>query len=840
MSNGDDAPACPCGAPAFPAVVFNPPGRSTIAYRFGDYASVREALLRALPGETELTNWRPAPNGDLALQLVEWWAYLADTLSFYNERIAEQAWLRTADGPASVNRLIQLLGYRPRPAIGAKGVLAALLSGTKRVTLPQGLQIQSKPGPGKQPQVFELDAATTIGAPDRVSTRPQPASLPLLPATGGFLWLQGKVSGIVQGDRLLLIASAAQGPGAITDFAWLQVTSVAPATDPFGNSVTQVSYRRATPVIAGATIPSSAQAGDYQLLRPTQATPPWGYRPLGWKTPVFSATDVDLASIARDIVAGSLVLLEVSGSSQNPPVATMVVSVKAYSEVVWYANGNGPNPPDPGSPPHTPAVPITHTHLDFDQLLQGDWDGNSSLVTVRHDWKQVGQLAPVLAPQASTLTAAGPLAVTAGTLPASGTPESVLLEDANSNGAEATATVTGASTLTLSDLTSLPAQGLAAPIGVLFNLLQVSRGKSVANEVLGSGNAAVAGQDFTLQNAPVTYLQDPASLSGDNYSSTVQVSVNGLQWTEVRSFYGQAADAQVFVTQEDEQGTTHVVFGDGVNGARLPTGVNNVVAAYRYGAGADVPDAGTLTILLQPQPGLRSIRNPVPPGGGTDADPPDRVRSLAPRSVLTFDRAISLDDYAAIAASAPGVQRVSTAYTFDPIAQRPMVTIWVGDDEGAVAAAKAAIAADSDPNRPVVVNLATSVVAFLSFTYLRDPRYQDSTVQAALHSALLDPDHGLFGANVVQIGQAFYESQINAACLAVPGVQAVHQIRFPTVAGFAPPATTAAVRLFRAGGTAIRPSLVPCAGHRYDPGPGRFFVIPDDGQHLTLIPGVAT
>jgi predicted phage baseplate assembly protein len=535
------------------------------------------------------------------------------------------------------------------------------------------------------------------------------------------------------------------------------------------------------------------------------------------------------------------VLLEVSGAPNDKLVATMVVSVKAYSEVVWYANGVGPEPPDPGSPPHIiPAVPITHTQLDFDQTLQGNWDANSSLVTVRHDWKQVGQLAPVLAPQASTLTAAGPLAVTAGTLPASGTAETVLLEDANANGAEATAAVTGASTLTLSNLTSLPAQGLTAPIGVLFNLLQVSRGKTVANEVLGSGNAAVAGQDFTLQNAPVTYLQDQASLSGDNYSSTAQVWVNGVQWGEVRSFYGQAADAQVFLTREDEQGSTHVVFGDGVNGARLPTGVNNVVASYRYGAGADAPDAGTLTVLLQPQPGLRSIRNPVPPAGGADADPPDRVRTLAPRSVLTFDRAISVDDYAAIAASAPGVRRVSTAYTFDPIAQRPMVAIWVGDDEGAVAAAKAAIAAAADPNRPVAVNLATSVVAFLSLTYLRDPRYQDSAVQAALHAALLDPDRGLFGANLVQIGQAFYESQIDAACLAVSGVQAVHRIRFPTVAGFAPRATTAAVRPFRAGGSAIRPSLVPCAGHRYDPGAGRFFVIPDDGRHLTLIPGVAT
>jgi predicted phage baseplate assembly protein len=823
-------------------VVFNLAGRSSIAYRFGDYASVREALLRPLLSETELTNWRPAPEGDLAVQLAEWWAYLGDVLSFYNERIANEAWLRTARQLSSVNRLIQLLGYRPRPAIGAKGTLAALLSDAKPVTLPKGLQIQSKPGPGKQPQIFELDAATTITPPDRALTHPQPASLPLLPAqplpspTGeSFLWLHGKVSGIAEGDRLLLTRSGARGPGPISDFVWLQVTAVAPVTDPFGNPVTQINYKKLT---GGIASPSGAQARDYQLLRPVQATPPWGYRP---STPVFTDDSVDLSSVARDIVAGSLVLLEVSGSLQDPHagVNTRVLSVKAYSEMVWYANGNGPNPPDLGIPPHMPAVPITHTHLVFEQNSLGDnWDKNSSHVTVRHDWKQVGQLAPVLEPQASRLTSTGPLAVTTGAVPAVSTVSTVLLEDASGNGAEATATVTAASTLALTNLTPPPAQGLAAPIAVLFDLLQVSRGKSVANEVLGSGNAAAVGQDFTLQNAPVTYLQDPASRSGDDYSSAVQVWVNGVQWTEVRSFYGQAADAQIFITKEDEQGKTHVVFGDGTNGARPPTGVNNIVATYRYGAGAEVPDASSLTVLLQPLPGLRSIRNPLPPTGGADPDPPDRVRALAPQSVLTFNRAISVDDYAAIAANAPGVRRVSTAYSFDPIAQRPVVAIWVGDDDGAVTAAKAAIAAASDPNRPVAVNRATAVIASLSLIYVRDPRYQDSTVRSALHSALLDPDLGLFGANTVKIGQPFYESQINETCLRVPGVHAVHNLQVSTQSSLAASEAIAIAPLFHTG-SRIRPSFVSCAGHRYDPGPGKFFVIPDDCKHLTLIPGVA-
>ena len=146
--NSNGTPICPCGAFQYPAVIFNPAGLSTITYRVGDYTAFRHALLQALPGESELTEnvagtlvqlWRPSADGDLALQMMEWWAYLADVLTFYNERIANQAYLRTADLPESVNRLIQILGYRPQPGIGATGLLAALAQHHQAVHAAQGI-----------------------------------------------------------------------------------------------------------------------------------------------------------------------------------------------------------------------------------------------------------------------------------------------------------------------------------------------------------------------------------------------------------------------------------------------------------------------------------------------------------------------------------------------------------------------------------------------------------------------------------------------------------------------------------------------------------------------------
>src|SRR6516162_4222085 len=98
MSCGTNTSAiCPCGTVVHPIVIFNPPGLDAIAYRAGDYTAFRHALLQALNGERELTQpiddrvqriWRPDATGDLALQMMEWWAYLADVLTFYNERAA--------------------------------------------------------------------------------------------------------------------------------------------------------------------------------------------------------------------------------------------------------------------------------------------------------------------------------------------------------------------------------------------------------------------------------------------------------------------------------------------------------------------------------------------------------------------------------------------------------------------------------------------------------------------------------------------------------------------------------------------------------------------------------
>lgn len=797
-----NVPICPCDGFTHPAVLYNLPGQAAIAYRIGTYSTFRQALLQALENETELTQWRPGAKRDLALQMVEWWAYLADILTFYNERIANESYLRTADLPESMQRLTQILGYRPRPGIAARGVVAALMTHSKSFSLPQGFQIQSKPGPGKQPQIFELDGDTQVQFPDAIAVEPvaNPALL-----QGNSVLLKGRVSTVKAGDELLLLKKDWTGSdhasSANKGYDLLTVQKVDFEKDPKGKTNTRITFNDSS-LESGF---SNAQAQDYRLLKSDQYTQVWPY-PTD-TIPVVSFGQVHLISLIRQIKVGDSILLKRSEKEFQ------LVQVTEYHEIIWYANPMN-NDPTSGVAPPGISIPIPHTELRFSPILKFNWNQDEearAAVLVYYNWQDIGEL---IATPVATISITKNLQVSPSepyTFPTSKSTVPVLLEDADGNGTTATLIQGNSSTyLHLSNLSD-SAEKLSSPLNIFFNLLTVSRGQTVPTEVLGSGNASFANQEFVLKKSPLTYLLDPAPSSGKDYKSTLRIWVNDIEWQEVPSFYGQPANAHIFVAREDIDQKTHVLFGDGINGARLPTGIDNVVATYRYGSGKESPDAGSLNVIAKPYPNLKAIRNPVQVGGGADPDPPDQIRRYAPQSVLTFDRAVSGDDYEVIAAQAPGVARARAYWTWDSDEQRSLVVIYVGDDIHAVTAANMALKNAADPNRPVVVKQATAIPIRLQLSVRIEPTYTPEPVLADIEAALLDVDTGLFGSNNVQIGQSVYQSQIYAVCLQVPGVVAVHKLQVLT----------------QINGNWILSQL-----YRHDAGIGKFYQLPPENLLL--------
>ncbi len=805
-------PVCPCdGEQIAPPV--NLPELSYISYRVGTYVTFRQAVLTPLftpatplplPVEQTLSVngvpvWRTDGAGDLAVMIAEWFAYIADIITFYNERIANQDYLRTADLPESVNNLIALLGYRPRPAIGAVGNLAALLSsgptfGGQSIVLPQGLQFQSKPSPGQTPQTFELSAATSIGGPDQLPATPPPSLVGAAPAPvqwfyspyhesyliekfeggSGIITISGESSLLLQGSVTTI------DPGALlrlrardgTNGLWLATvvsSTVGPSPSGSGQQTSLV-------VTLSGTPPTTLTAATAALEKANQSIGLWSYF-IGYSI-INDGINVHLASLARQIEPGDWLLFTASGASDAsgdpvPPPPPVLVQVAFTQDVIWDANANGPSSPPFSAITATTAsgttttnpLPTPHTLLTLTPATALVGWSNADGVTVQFGWVSVG----VLLNQpfgAWTGASTSLISASAQAFP-SWNAQPILLQDSTGIGIAASGSLGTAGALALGKLPD-PVPPLQPPFLVLPNLLPVTRGKTVTNEVLGSGDATNPAQDFKLSQSPVTYLSH-----GATYASTIQLTVNNLPWTEVASFYGQAPDATVFVTREDNQGNTHVMFGDGLAGARLPTGVTNVVATYRVGAGAASPPAGKLTVIAKSYPGLRAVLNPVAVSGGSDPDPPDQIRRYAPRSVLTFGRAVSVFDFEALAAQAPGVTRASAVWAWNDTRQRTLVTVYVGDDSGAAAAATTALAAAGDPNRPVLVVQATQIPVALTLTLLVTPGMDTTIITAAVVTALTDIEVGLFGAWNMGIGQTVFESQIEAAVLGVSGAVAL-------------------------------------------------------------------
>jgi baseplate J-like protein len=161
---------CETAASPTPVAVDNLPGLAAVAYRVGTYAAFREAMLRALAKEPALASLTARADDDPAITLLDLWAAVGDVLTFYQERIANEAWLRTAVQRDSVLRMVRMLDYHLRPGLAATTRLTFTAETGAMVRIPVGLRVMSTPGQDEKPQTFETVEA--IAADFRLNRLP--------------------------------------------------------------------------------------------------------------------------------------------------------------------------------------------------------------------------------------------------------------------------------------------------------------------------------------------------------------------------------------------------------------------------------------------------------------------------------------------------------------------------------------------------------------------------------------------------------------------------------------------------------------------------------------------
>src|SRR5581483_10761541 len=204
----------------------NRPGLSSLSYRVGTHATFLETMKARLSSMTVQTGdddglpaatLRPLAGlttrnpDDPSIALLDAWAMVADVLSFYQERIANEGYLRTATERRSLVELSRLVGYTPRPGVAASVYLAFTLENGYNVKIPAGARSQSLPGPGELPQSFETSDDLEARA-EWNSLTPRMSAPLVITQSSDFktidtdtIYLQGTSTNIKPNDPLLFV-----------------------------------------------------------------------------------------------------------------------------------------------------------------------------------------------------------------------------------------------------------------------------------------------------------------------------------------------------------------------------------------------------------------------------------------------------------------------------------------------------------------------------------------------------------------------------------------------------------------------------------------------------------
>ncbi|MFD2138155.1 hypothetical protein ACFSLT_28225 [Novosphingobium resinovorum] len=146
----------------------------------------------------------------------------------------------------------------------------------------------------------------------------------------------------------------------------------------------------------------------------------------------------------------------------------------------------------------------------------------------------------------------------------------------------------------------------------------------------------------------------------------------------------------MFTTRTADDGTVTIQFGDGVTGARPPSGKGNLIARYRIGTGlVGMLRAGQLSQPLQRPAGLSGVINPLPASGAEDPETLATARANAPSTVRTMARIVSLADAADYARTFAGIGKADATLVRDRTLRAVVLTI--ADTRGGAPARRRAV-----------------------------------------------------------------------------------------------------------------------------------------------------
>jgi hypothetical protein len=131
-----------------------------IDYMAKDYDSFLRAMFDLIPAR--IPGWQTRTEADLAMAMLELFAYVGDELSYYQDRLSNEGFLRNALEYDSVRRLLGLIDYKLDPGVAAQVFLTVVTTGAKFV--PKGFAASTKAADKHPAIVFEVSQDRIIYA----------------------------------------------------------------------------------------------------------------------------------------------------------------------------------------------------------------------------------------------------------------------------------------------------------------------------------------------------------------------------------------------------------------------------------------------------------------------------------------------------------------------------------------------------------------------------------------------------------------------------------------------------------------------------------------------------
>jgi predicted phage baseplate assembly protein len=271
----------------------------------------------------------------------------------------------------------------------------------------------------------------------------------------------------------------------------------------------------------------------------------------------------------------------------------------------------------------------------------------------------------------------------------------------------------------------------------------------------------------------------------------------------------------------------HLIFGDGRQGLRLPSGQENVVATYRVGTGLEGEvEAGSLTLMQNKPLGVESVTNPLKAAGAAPPDTIETARRKAPLAVATLERLVSLQDFAAFAMTFAGIGKVQVARLWDSHTRVIHLTVLGADQQAVLSSSELyrslqrGIAARAAPQQTVLVQSGQELIQRFNVEarVLVEPGYQVAPIREAIRTVL----QRTFAFDQRTFGQSVAASDVITLMQQVRGVRAVEL-----------------TALYGASETATLQLLLRATLARWDSlnkvfEPAQLLVINNDGITLTL------